>query len=168
MRRVPSIDTKPFELFLDLDGVFADFERRVQHLSGHKSHELKGLGKGLWKIVMADKQFFASLEFMPDAEYLWAYAKQYNPTFLTGAPPGERFQEQKREWVAKKFGPQYLTIVLPKKDKQLYSGPNKMLIDDTPINVSQWSEKGGLGVLYKGDVWDTISHIEGLRCGYPA
>jgi len=162
-KKVPTINTKPFELFLDLDGVFADFERRVFKLSGKRPHEL---GKGLWKVVMADRDFFASLELMPDAEHLWTYCQQYNPTFLTGAPPGERSRLQKAEWVAKKFGPEYTTIVLPKKDKQLHSGPNKVLIDDTPINVEQWVAKGGHGVLHKGDVWETIKFIEELRLSY--
>src|ERR1017187_7230380 len=144
MRKIPKIDTKPFELFLDLDGVFADFNKRVFDLSGKQPYEL---GKGLWKVIMADKGFFASLEFMPHAEHLWEYSKQYNPTFLTGAPPGDRSRQQKRDWVAQRFGDEWVTIVLLAREKQLHSGPNKALLDDTPKNVAEWVEKGGHGVL---------------------
>ena len=160
--KVPKIDTRPFVLFLDLDGVFSDFNRRVYDLSGKQPFEL---GNKLWKIIMADKQFFASLELMKDAEYLWEYVKQYDPTFLTGAPPGERSRTQKREWVAKKFGDQYTTIVLPKKDKQLHSGPHKVLVDDTQINIDQWIDKGGHGVFHR-DVWETIDRLEEIRGFY--
>ena len=160
--KVPKIDTRPFLLFLDLDGVFSDFNRRVHHLSGKQPHEL---GNKLWKIIMADKQFFASLELMKDAEYLWEYAKQYDPIFLTGAPPGERSREQKRVWVAEKFGEQYTTIVLPKKEKQLHSGPHKVLVDDTQVNIDQWVNKGGHGVFH-ADVWETIDRLEEIRSFY--
>ena len=165
MKKVPKIDFNPFEdFFLDLDGVFADLEKRVHDLSGLHPYQMEK--KHFWKVVMGDKKFFASLELMPDAEHLWEYSKQFNPKFLTGAPPGELFRQQKRDWVAKKFGPEHETIVLPKKDKQLHSGPNKVLIDDTPINAAQWAEKGGHGILHKGDVWETIEAIEELRKGY--
>ena len=160
--KVPKIDTRPFLLFLDLDGVFSDFNRRVHHLSGKQPHEL---GNKLWKIIMADKQFFASLELMKDAEYLWEYVKQYDPVFLTGAPPGERSREQTRAWVAEKFGDKYTTIVLPKKDKQLHSGPHKVLVDDTQVNIDQWIDKGGHGVFHR-DVWETIDRLEEIRGFY--
>lgn len=164
MKKIPKIDFNPFTgFYLDLDGVFADFDRRVFDISGRHPYQFD---RGMWKVIMADKEFFSKLEFMKDAEILWEYTKQYNPIFLTGAPPGERFQNQKRDWVAKKFGEQWTTIVLPKKDKQLHSGPNKLLIDDTNVNIEQWSSKGGHGVLHKGDVWDTINYVEDLRLGY--
>jgi hypothetical protein len=163
-KQIPKIDFNPFAaMFLDLDGVFADFERRVFEISGRYPHQFD---RGMWKVIMADREFFAKLEFMPGAEILWEYTKQYNPVFLTGAPPDERSQNQKREWVAKKFGDEWTTIVLPKKEKQFHSGPNKVLIDDTPINIEQWMDKGGRGVLHKGDVWDTINYVEDLRLGY--
>lgn len=161
--KIPKIDTKPFQLYLDLDGVFADFEKKVKELSGFTPTELKSRGKGLWKFIMDDKQFFASLEFMPDAEYLWEYTKQYDPIFLTGAPPGERFQQQKRDWVSSKFGAQYETIVLPKKDKQLHSGTGKVLVDDTHSNIEQWISAGGDGILHQKDVHQTIENVEILR-----
>jgi len=164
MKKIPKIDFNPFEQFyLDLDGVFADFNKRVYDISGRYPHQFD---KGMWKFIMADRDFFAKLEFMPNAEHLWEYTKQFNPKFLTGAPPGERSRNQKREWVAKKFGPEYETIVLPRKDKQLHSGPNKVLIDDHPENCAMWADKGGLAILFNGDVWDAIEIIEEIRKGY--
>lgn len=164
MKKIPKIDFNPFTgFYLDLDGVFADFNRRVFEISGRWPHQFD---KGMWKFIMADKQFFAKLEFMPDAEHLWEYCKQYDPTFLTGSPPGERSQNQKREWVATRFGPEYETIVLPRRDKKLHSGPSKVLIDDHPENVAWWAEKGGHGILFKGDVFATIEAVEELRLAY--
>ena len=166
MKTIPIIDFNPFdELHLDLDGCFADFEKRVKLISGHTPSELKALNKGLWKFIKEDKLFFASLEMMPDAEYLWLYCKQYKPSFLTGAPPGERAQQQKKDWVKEKFGPEYTTIVLPKKDKQLHAGHMKVLIDDTHSNVIEWTNAGGISV-HHSNVWDTIEQMEELRHKY--
>jgi len=162
MKNIPVINVKPnLELMLDLDGVFCNFDARVIKLCGKHPSELKRT-KDLWNIVMSDKDFFLSLELMPGAEHLWQYCKQYNPTFLTGAPPGDRAKEQKKLWVEQKFGAEWRTIVVPKKDKQLYSGPLKVLVDDTQINIDQWKQAGGIGVYHK-DVWDTIAQLEDLR-----
>jgi hypothetical protein len=165
MKNIPVINVKPnLELALDLDGCFANFDGRVINLSGKHPSELKRT-KDLWNIVMADKDFFLLLELMPDAEHLWEYCKQYNPFFLTGAPPGDRAKAHKKLWVEQKFGPEWETIVLPKKDKQLYAGPRKILVDDTQVNIDQWKAAGGIGVYHK-DVWDTIAQLEDIRRWY--
>lgn len=160
--KAPTIDTtKGLELFLDMDGVFTDFEGHFFKLFGRRTHEVKT--GTLWSLIHSRKTFFLELPLMPDAEHLWDYAKQFKPTFLTGAPSSNTFREQKKIWVAEKFGPEHTTIVLPKKDKQLHSGPMKVLIDDTPINIDQWVAKGGYGFLHKGDVKATIAAMEELR-----
>ena len=120
----------------------------------------------LWKIIYRTPNFFGGLKMMKDAEHLWAYAKQYDPVFLTGLPMQSGAKDQKIRWVQEKFGHQYVTHVLPKRDKQLHSGPNKLLVDDTPTNLTQWAEKGGLVVHHVGDVWATIDAMEELRKGY--
>lgn len=159
--KIPKIDTKPFTLFLDLDGVFAHFDKRVFDLSGKWPSEL---GKKLWKYVMSDKVFFQELELMPDSEHLWEYSKQYDPIFLTGSPPGDSFKQQKKSWVEQKFG-KYEVVVLPRKDKPQYSGWNKVLVDDNSRNIGEWTEKGGTGILHKNPL-DTINQLEALRKSY--
>lgn len=159
---VPIIDTKPFELFLDLDGVFANFDHRIFELSGKTCGEL---GNKLWKYVNQDQLFFLNLELMPNALHLWEYARQYDPVFLTGAPHGDHFCQQKRDWVIKRFGPQYTTVVLPAKEKQLHAGPNKVLVDDTSKNINEWVARGGIGLLHT-DVLETIKQLEELRSSY--
>lgn len=151
------------QYFLDLDGVFADFNRGVFEITGKQPHELH---KGrMWAAVHSKKDFFLSLHLMPGADVLWDYFKDASPTFLTGAPSSQAFREQKVEWVKLRFGEQYSTIVLPKKDKQLHSGPYKVLVDDSPDNVEQWVAKGGYGFLYEGDPHSTIAALEELRQG---
>lgn len=167
MRTVPQVDTRPFEVFLDLDGVFADFEGFFFELTNKRIHEVEK--RELWKVVNAHPHFFYSLKLMPEAEVLWDYCRQYRPTFLTGMPMSRGpfgGREQKLKWVAEKFGEEWTVHVVPKKQKQQWSGPNKVLIDDTRSNIDEWTVKGGLAVYHTGDVWKTIDKLEELRKAY--
>ena len=152
------------KLYLDLDGVFADFNKRVRFLSGGK--DPKEIKSGMWKMIMADRDFFISLDMMPNADVLWDYVKQFEPKFLTGAPPGNRAQSQKREWVVKQFGSQYQTIVLLKKEKVVYAGSKHVLIDDMKENVQAWIDHGGIGILHR-DVYSTIEQLKHMKFVQP-
>ena len=165
MRQVPKIDFNPFVgFFLDLDGVFADFDGMLFKLTGKYPRDLAK--KEMWKTVNSRHDFWSALELMQDAHHLWEYTRQFDPVFLTGLPSKQGGKEQKEGWVRDKLGSQWTTHVVPKRDKQLHSGPNKVLIDDNQGNIDQWTEKGGHGVFHTGDVWETIDKVEALRKGY--
>jgi hypothetical protein len=148
------------QVFLDLDGVFADFDARVKHLTGKHPSRLDRAR--LWKAVNADKRFFAELELIEGCMALWEMTRDLEPIFLTGAPSSRIFQEQKREWVARIFGPEFMVHVVPKKLKQEFSGPHKVLIDDTPENIEQWIARGGHGILHNGDHASTMKALKEL------
>ena len=148
------------QVFLDLDGVFADFDARVHRLCGKFPHQLDRTR--LWKIVSADKRFFAELELIEGCLELWEATRDLEPVFLTGAPRSRQFQEQKRDWVARIFGPEYLVHVVPKRLKQEFAGPGKVLIDDTPENIEQWIARGGHGILHTGDHASTVRALREL------
>jgi hypothetical protein len=173
MKPIPLFNpsTTNLELFLDLDGVFAHFDKRVFDLTGKFPNELTS--SQLWKNVYRDKEFFLALEMMEDAHYLWEYSKQYTPKFLTGAPSSQIAREHKKQWVLEKehiladgtvfvFGSDHDVIVLPRRDKKLHAGPNKVLVDDRQDNITMWVDAGGVGVLHT-NVWDTILQLEDLR-----
>lgn len=153
------------KLYLDLDGVFADFTKRVTEIAGRPPHELH---KGrMWAAVHSDKRFFANLDFMPGALVLWEGVKHLNPSFLTGAPSSQAFRDQKKEWVAAKFGDHHEVIVLPRREKKLYSGIGHVLIDDTGDLIDEWRSKGGIGIHYDGDPEKALVELDRAhRIGY--
>lgn len=154
----------PFEIFLDLDGVFAHFDMGVFKLTGKWPHEMPS--NMLWKSIYKTNDFFLKLDLMPDADKLWEYCKQYDrKQFLTGAPSSKTFQAHKPLWVKNNLCQTTNVIVLPSRDKQLYAGPNKLLVDDRSKMIDAWVAKGGLGILHK-DVKETIEKMEDLRKGY--
>jgi hypothetical protein len=135
------------ELFLDMDGLFCDFDQRVAELSGTKYKELKG--NVVWKYVNRDKEFFLNLPWCPGSEELWDICKLFNPTMLTGLPAGQGQGDQKRQWVAREMGPEIPVIVCPRKDKvKQCKGPTSVLIDDHPDNIQMWNDAGGTGILH--------------------
>ena len=144
------------ELFLDLDGVFADFDGHYKALTGVFPWEVHK--KVMWKTINSTPTFFLDLPLMKGADRLWEVTKHLNPTFLTGAPSNHSFREQKHAWVAKTFGPEWKVIVLPKKDKHLHAHGNAILIDDTEAVIDSWFAKGGLGILHV-DVDETIEKL---------
>lgn len=148
------------QVFLDLDGVFADFDARVKHLTGKHPNQLDRTH--LWKMVNSDKRFFAELELIEGCMVLWEATRELEPVFLTGAPSSRRFQEQKREWVMRIFGPEFVVHVVPRRLKQEFSGPHKVLIDDTPENIEQWIARGGHGILHTGDHASTVMALQKL------
>lgn len=152
------------QVFLDLDGVFADFDARVKRLCGKHPGQLER--SVLWKVVNSDKRFFAELELIEGCMELWEATRDLEPVFLTGAPSNKVFQEQKREWVARIFGPEFTVHVVPKKLKQDFSGPHKVLIDDTPENIEQWIARGGHGILHSGSHASTVQALKQLMALY--
>jgi len=147
------------EVQLDLDGLFADFEGGVKAITGKPPSQLEK--RRMWAAVHSNKLFFLELKVLPRSMELWTAIKSILPDekikFLTGAPSSAAFREQKKQWVAKVFGSQYEVNVVPRRDKQLYSGPYKVLIDDTGGNIHDWVVKGGHGIYHKGDFDKTIA-----------
>lgn len=152
--------SRKLQVYLDLDGVFADFDKRVKHLTGKHPHQLDK--KRLWRIINADERFFAELELIEGCMALWEATRDMEPIFLTGSPSSSVFEQQKKEWVARIFGPEFTVHVVPRRLKQEYSGPGKILIDDMQENIDQWNARGGHGILHTGDHESTINALKEL------
>jgi hypothetical protein len=137
------------EIFIDLDGVHADFELGIKKITGKLPHELPK--RDMWKAVAKAKTFFEDLELMPDAKELFEYVSNIPNTHrrvLTGMPTVNDGAGQKRRWVAKHLCNKIEVIVLASKDKHLHSGEGKILIDDRQDMITAWQAAGGIGILH--------------------
>lgn len=129
------------QLFLDLDGVLADFDHGVQAVTGRRPEQIPL--KAMWQALARRPAFFETLEFMQDAEALWRFCAPHNPTILTGLPLGAWAPEQKRRWVARMLGAHVPVITCMSRDKWRYSGPGHVLVDDRPSIREGWERAGG-------------------------
>ena len=73
-------------LFLDLDGVLADFDAHVRELFGRSPAQLRL--EEMWRLAERTPGFFETMPKMPDADDLWAFCAPFEPTIITGLPRG--------------------------------------------------------------------------------
>ncbi len=137
-------------LFIDLDGVLADFDCHYHRCFGVRLDRNGSEPKDLWKNIRARGSWFRSLPLMPDARELWSGVVQFNPTILTGLsaekyPAGE---DEKRAWVADHFGPDVPVIVCRSRLKSTHGRPGDILVDDWRKYQHLWEGMGGLFVLH--------------------
>ncbi|MGE3962433.1 MAG: hypothetical protein AB7F65_12200 [Dehalococcoidia bacterium] len=131
-------------LYLDLDGVLADFDARVRALFGRAPEELR-LDE-MWRRAEGTPGFFEHMPKTPDADELWAFCQPFDPQILTGLPRGDWAAEQKRRWVARHLGADVPVITCLAREKCVYAAPGDVLVDDRTRYAHLWEAQGGIFV----------------------
>jgi hypothetical protein len=137
-------------LFLDADGVLADFDRGARDLLKLRPKEfIVRHGRGtFWKRLANAKNFYGSLPEMPDARLLFDAVKHLKPTILTGLPLGNWAAPQKIEWAAEHF-PGVPIITCMARDKHKHMHPGDVLVDDREKHRAEYEAAGVLFVHHK-------------------
>ena len=119
-------------LFLDADGVLADFDRGARELLGMKPeaiHRETRPGASSGSGSPRRRTSTATLPEMPDARLLFDAVKHLKPTILTGLPIGKWAAPQKIKWAAEHF-PGVPIITCMARDKHKHMKPGDVLVDD--------------------------------------
>ena len=153
-----------YKIFCDMDGVLTDFDKRFEYFGGMlpKEYEEKYSKSQFWKLI-DDKvgfSFWAEMPWMPDGKQLWSYIEKYKPMLLSAPSQKPSSRYGKRVWVANNL-PGVKLILAKRENKQDYSKPNRILIDDRADNVEEWKSKGGIGILHTSAA-DTIEKLKQL------
>ena len=145
-----------YQLFVDLDGVLADFDAGVRQAAGKDPSELHP-GR-MWPILARTPGFYAALSWMNDGLELWNAVKRCSPVILTGLPRGRWAEPQKREWCARELGESVpvITCLSARKaevaaewmEEHGLSGKTPVLVDDRLKLKESWEEAGGKFVLH--------------------
>lgn len=147
-------------VFLDCDGVLADFEGGASRVLGMppKAFQSQFGQKRFWSRLAAEPDFFAQLELMPDAQELYAALKARQPVILTGLPRGAWAEPQKRRWVEQHFPgvPMIATLAALKRE---HCKPGDALVDDWDTHRQRWEQAGGIFVHHR----DATSSLRALR-----
>ena len=133
------------QLFLDCDGVLADFDRDARVIFGKCPHQAQiELGDlEFWRILRAHPGFFSHLELIPDARELFDAVSHLNPIILTGCPKGHWSQPQKHAWAAHHFPGTHI-ITCQSSHKRDHMHPGDILVDDYLKYRHLWEEAGGV------------------------
>lgn len=137
-------------IYLDLDGVLADFDA---HFPATFGRDHRGLANDdLWATINAHPSYFRDMPPCPGALEFWSYVRDYHPIILTACPKTNYVNAavQKREWVREHLGADVTVLpVMGGRHKGLFMhAPGDILIDDFASNIKAWQDLGGCGILH--------------------
>ena len=156
-------DGKPI-VYLDMDGVLADFFGGVEFLYGveHWKELTNDKTKDLKKQVIdriTGTDFFAVLPKFPTADALIDMVKKFTGgKFSINTSPlrgdHENSAKYKKVWISNNIEQPNEIIVTGRKEsyaKDKGTGTPNILIDDRPVNIQKWQAAGGYGILYQAN-----------------
>lgn len=151
------------KIFLDMDGVVADFEKGVENLTGRKFNSFSD--DEMWAVIKAAEKdgyrHWLELPKMKDADKLYKYVKKYPHEFLTstGTWKEEQVQKEKVQWAKKYYMGVKINFTNSSKLKAKWAKPYHILIDDREKSIRPWVAAGGIGILHK-NANDTIKQLK--------
>jgi hypothetical protein len=144
-----------YKIYLDMDGVIVDFDKRFTELAGMGPREYEStFGKEkFWDFIDSKEKgggvgFWVGMDWMPGGSELYNRVAQHDHALLSSPSRSESSRIGKHQW-KKKYTPSTKLILALAKNKQNYADGNNILIDDRESNIQQWREAGGIGILYK-------------------
>lgn len=159
------METKIDKVFIDMDGVIADFEKRYFEKFGvtpETTRNKKNFGN-YFDTFINDGEF-AKLDKMPDTDLLISYLNSLSiPKEILSSTASPEWHSmiapQKYFWLNKNKISYPANFVPGKKHKSKYATPDSVLIDDTESVIEAWNKAGGIGILHT----DAISTIAMLK-----
>ena len=157
------MDGKP-TVYLDMDGVLADFFGGVEKMYGveHWKQLTNDKTKDLKKEVIdriTGTDFFATLPKFQSADQLIDIVQKFTGgKFSINTSPlrgdNENSGKYKKVWISNNIEQPDEIIVTGRKEtyaKDKGTGTPNILIDDRPVNIQRWQDAGGYGILYQAN-----------------
>ena len=149
-------------VYLDMDGVLADFFGGIEKLYGVQhwkeltSDKTKDLKTEVIKKITGTN-FFETLPKFNTADQLIKIVTDFTGgiysinTSLRGDNKNSAYY--KKVWIGKNL-PKPQEIIVTGRKESYAMNPNKLpniLVDDRPINIQRWTGRGGYGILYQAN-----------------
>jgi 5'(3')-deoxyribonucleotidase len=137
-------------LYLDMDGVLADFNKEYTKYDPQKEDRKK------FRESVLTHKIFEKLDFLPDTQELLNHVCKLNNVnieILTSMGTHETDQAyeaktQKLKWLNAKNIPYKANFVHNKQEKAKYATPTSILIDDSSGCIGPFIAAGGHGILH--------------------
>lgn len=157
-------------VFLDMDGVVADFDEYAGRILGRSQVLPTG-----WKYPHSDwvklrdcERFYRDMKVIPGAHEfvhrvvalcgeLW-----WQVRFLTAVPSGNDMPwafTDKVDWAREHFPGIPVWFGPYSSDKHLRAHGDAVLIDDRISNIKDWTDAGGIGLLFTGNFGETLQEL---------
>ena len=161
-------DKKNYKIYVDMDGVVADFDKRFTDLAGMSPSEFESKnGKNaFWDFIDVKHKlaFWVGIPPMSDAQSLMDYVSKHDYEMLTAPSIKKESLMGKglwiRNWANKGLFPSKPKVnYKPAKNKHHFAAPNHILIDDKQSTIDSWNAAGGIGILHTS-AGNTINQLK--------
>jgi 5'(3')-deoxyribonucleotidase len=155
-------------IFLDMDGVVADWQIFVKSVVGRDLPEGQRWPDEDWRQLIQIQRIYRDLQPLPYAQELvarvlvLAQVSQYEVKFLTAVPRRNDFPyafEDKVHWANNHFPGIPVWFGPYSQDKQRRAAPGQVLIDDRITNINEWRAANGYGIHHTGDFQATLQDL---------
>ena len=158
---------KYMTVYLDMDGVIADFFKAFAEANGKKHwKDVEDIETKINELAKTD--FFNTLELYPTSKALVDLVKKFagDDWGICSSPlRGDHKNSSywKKVWLSEKgFVPpkgENLILTSNKPKYAVKNGKPNVLIDDKPENISNWIAKGGIGIRYQANK-DSLTKVK--------
>jgi 5'(3')-deoxyribonucleotidase len=153
------------KIYLDMDGVLSDFERRYREIFGTDPalvRERKQFSEHWTEFVRG--HHFNNLDYFEGALELLEYLADKDVEIeILSSSGGEQYhnivEQDKILWLCEHGIPYHANIVSGRSQKKNFAEPDALLIDDHVDNIRQFVEAGGLGI-HHTNVKETIAKLK--------
>jgi hypothetical protein len=157
------------KIYLDMDGVLTDFEKRYDELFGIRPSEVQERTTHFWRYfeTFIERGEFENLEKHKDADKLLQFVHELRvPVEILSSSGGEKHHDfvvaQKLAWLNKN-GIGYKANIVPGGSKKAsFAKPWHILIDDTQHVVDKYRAAGGTAILHH-DIDQTLRELAQLH-----
>jgi len=164
-------DETEYKIYVDMDGVVADFDQRFIDLSGMLPREFEAkYGKNaFWEFIDEGDnklKFWVGIPQMSDAQQLIDFVSKYDYEMLTAPSLKKQSLMGKGLWMINQtkkglFPSKPKVNYKSAKNKKDFAEPNHILIDDKASTIDSWNAAGGIGILHTS-ASNTISQLKKL------
>jgi 5'(3')-deoxyribonucleotidase len=153
-------------IFVDMDGVLADFVRGVESPKYLNGPFDKQSDYDQRKVELSNAGLFRDLPPMADMQALVNYCKNCGVDWeilsCSGMLNRTKVTKDKIDWIRQYVHPSVIiTCTLKGKEKAVFARPGHVLIDDKPSNITAWQNAGGIGIFHTNAA-DTIKQLQDL------
>ena len=159
-RELMKEEEQNYKIYVDMDGVVADFDTRFRDLSGMapRDFETKYGKKAFWDLIDEENKvkFWVGIPPMPGASELISFVAKHDYEMLTAPSIKKQSRLGKNLWIRNHTGD-----IFPSKPRVNFKAAKEkhlikpqltsfdILIDDKASTIDNWNAAGGTGILYK-------------------
>jgi 5'(3')-deoxyribonucleotidase len=164
IREAEEENVKPL-VYLDMDGVLADFFGEWSRISGVNHYKDIDNVEAKLQLVRDHPTFWVDLPMLPHAKALiQTVVKNYGEYRICSKPlEGDtRSEPGKLQWIKKHLSDMPPADIILTADKARFAkndGYPNILVDDYGVNINSWKAAGGIGIKYEDQSFDKAARV---------